>query len=270
MNKSDIITSTNNRYVKLTRSLQEKSWRRKRGLYLIEGLKLVAEAWQTGIPLEVVLYTPGFCREPRGSRLVGALQAAGNRCLAVSEKVMQAISATVTPSGIVGAAPLPACSLAELLRSPAPLLMVTDGLQDPGNLGTIWRTALGAGATGLILTRGSVDPFSPKVVRAAMGATFRLPVVTGVEPGDLVRELAAAGINLVVADVGAATVLWQADLCGPLALVVGSENHGPGTELLAAATAKVGIPLVGPVESLNAAAAAAILLYEAVRQRQGG
>lgn len=266
----DIITSTNNRYVKLARSLQEKSWRQKRGLYLIEGLHLVEEAWQTGVPLEFVLYTPAFEENPQGGVLVAALQAAGLRVLPVPDSIMQVISATVTPPGVVAVAPLPDCSLAELLHNPAPLLVIAAGLQDPGNLGTIWRTALGAGATGLILTHGSVDPFSPKVVRAAMGASFRLPVVTGVEPAVLATGLAAAGVKLVVADVGATTVLWQADLAGPLALVVGNENHGPGAELLAAATTKVGIPMVGPVESLNAAVAAAILLYEALRQRQGG
>ncbi|MDN5362074.1 MAG: methyltransferase, TrmH family, partial [Moorella sp. (in: firmicutes)] len=130
------------------------------------------------------------------------------------------------------------------------------------------RTALGAGATGLILTRGSVDPYNPKVVRAAMGATFRLPLAAGAEPSRLAREIRAAGLKLVVADVGAPLTLWQADLRPPLALVVGSENHGPGPEFLAAATARVGIPLVGPVDSLNAAVAAALLLYEALRQRQ--
>jgi len=264
----DIITSAGNRYVKLARSLKEKSWRQKRALYLIEGMHLLQEAWQTGAQLEVILYTPEFWQVARGRQLLVDLQATGNRCLAVSEKIMQEVSAMVTPPGVVAVAPAKGCSLAELLRAPAPLLVVAAGIQDPGNLGTIWRTALGAGATGLVLTRGSVDPFSPKVVRAAMGASFRLPVVTGVEPAVLVRELAADGINMVVADVGASTVLWQADLSGSLALVVGSENRGPGPELLAAASARVGIPLVGPAESLNAAVAAAILLYEAVRQRQ--
>ncbi len=264
----DMITSTSNRYVKLVRSLQEKSWRQKRGLYLIEGLHLVEEAWQRGTPLEVVLYTPAFSQDSRGSALLAALQAAGRRCLAVTDNIMGTISATVTPPGIVAAAPLPACSMAELLQVPAPLLVVAAGLQDPGNLGTIWRTALGAGATGLILTPGSVDPFSPKVVRAAMGASFGLPVVTGVEPAVLATELAAAGVKLVVADVGAPITFWQADLRGPLALAVGSENHGPGRELLDAAAARVGIPLVGQVESLNAAVAAALLLYEALRQRR--
>ncbi|MBC7325928.1 MAG: RNA methyltransferase, partial [Moorella sp. (in: Bacteria)] len=159
---------------------------------------------------------------------------------------------------------------ADLLAAPSPLLMIAAGIQDPGNLGTIWRTALGVGATGLVLTRGSVDPYNPKVVRAAMGATFRLPVVGGVEPAALAQELRAAGIKLVVADVAAPLVFWQADLSGSLALTVGSENHGPGGELLAAATARVGIPLAGPMESLNAAVAAALLLYEALRQRQAG
>ncbi|MDK2816464.1 MAG: methyltransferase, TrmH family [Moorella sp. (in: firmicutes)] len=264
----ELITSAANRYVKLARSLKERSWREKRGLYLIEGIHLLEEARQARIPLEVVLYSPQILAAPRGEQLVAGLQEAGYRCLAVTEELMQAISTTVTPPGVVAIAPFQASSLTRLLSRPSPLLMVAAGLQDPGNLGTIWRTALGAGATGLILTRGSVDPFNPKVVRAAMGATFKLPVVSGVEPATLVRELEACGIKLVVADVGAPLVFWQADLRPPLALAVGSENHGPGRELLAAATARVGIPMVRPVESLNAAVAAALLLYEALRQRQ--
>lgn len=264
----DLITSVTNRYVKLARSLKERSWREKKGLYLIEGIHLLEEARQAGIPLEVVLYSPQIFATSRGEQLVAGLQQAGYRCLAVTEELMVTMSSTVTPPGIVAVAPTRVFSLADLLAVPSPLLMIAAGIQDPGNLGTIWRTALGAGATGLVLTRGSVDPFNPKVIRAAMGATFKLPVVSGVEPAALVRELEACGIKLVVADVGASLVFWQADLSGSLALAVGSENQGPGGELLAAATARVGIPLVGPVESLNAAVAAALLLYEALRQRQ--
>ncbi|MEW8959734.1 MAG: RNA methyltransferase [Moorella sp. (in: firmicutes)] len=266
------ITSPDNRYVKLARSLKERSWREKKGLYLIEGIHLLEEALQAGTPLEVVLYGPQVFATLRGKRLVADLQGAGCRCLAVTEELMQAISTTVTPPGIVAVAPIQEQPLEALLKqvsSPSsPVFMIAAALQDPGNLGTIWRTALGAGAAGLILTRGCVDPYNPKVVRAAMGATFKLPVVSGVEPADLIRELKGAGVKLVVADVGAPVTFWQADLRGPLALAVGSENHGPGRELLDAAAARVGIPLVGPVESLNAAVAAALLLYEALRQRR--
>ncbi len=267
-----VITSINNRYVKLIRSLQERTWRRKRGFYLIEGPRLIGEARQTDIPLEVVLYTPAFGRERQGGRLVKLLRAGGNRCFQVTEKIMQTIGATVTPPGIVAAVPLPIYSLAELLQSntPDPLLLIADGLQDPGNLGTIWRTALGAGVSGLILTPGSVDPFNPKAIRAAAGATFKLPVVTGIKSDNLIKKLKAAGFRLVVADVRAKAVLWQTDFSGRLALAVGSENQGPSGELLAAADIKVSIPLMGPVESLNAAVAAAVLLYETVRQRQQG
>ncbi len=265
----DFITSPANRYVKLARSLQDRSWRERKGLYLIEGIHLLEEARQARVPLEVVLYSPQVFSTIRGERLVAGLREAGYRCLAVTGELMAAMSSTVTPPGIVGIAPIPIADLAGILAAPLPLLMIAAGIQDPGNLGTIWRTALGAGATGLVLTRGSVDPFSPKVVRAAMGASFRLPVAGGVEPYALARELRAAGIRLVVADVGAPLVFWQADLRGPLALAVGSENHGPGPELVAAASARVGIPLAGPVDSLNAAVAAALLLYEALRQRRG-
>lgn len=269
-----LITSPNNRYVKLARSLQDRSWREKKGFYIVEGIHLVEEALQAGTPLEVILYSRRIFTTPRGEKLVAGLQRAGYQCLAVTEELMASISTTMTPPGIVAIVPIPEKSLAALLaedrpHSTTPLLVIAAGIQDPGNLGTIWRTALGAGATGLILTRGSVDPYNPKVVRSAMGATFRLPVVCGVEPALLARELREARLKLVVAEVGAPLTLWQVDLRPPLALIVGSENHGPGPELLAAATDRVGIPLVGPVDSLNAAVAAALLLYEALRQRQG-
>ncbi|MGI9861852.1 RNA methyltransferase [Moorella naiadis] len=269
-----LITSPTNRYVKLARSLQERSWRAKKGLYLIEGVHLLEAALQAGASLEVILYSPRIFTTPRGEKLVAGLQRAGCHCLAVTEEIMAGISTTMTPPGIVAVVPMQEKKPADLLavarpQSTSPLLLIiAAGIQDPGNLGTIWRTALGAGATGLILTRGCVDPYNPKVVRAAMGATFRLPVAVGVEPSRLARELREAGLKLVIADVGAPLTFWQADLRPPLALVVGSENHGPGPELLAAATDRVGIPLVGPVDSLNAAVAAALLLYEALRQRQ--
>lgn len=131
------------------------------------------------------------------------------------------------------------------------------------------RTALAAGATGVVLTTGTVDLYNEKVVRATQGAIFRLPVVTGMEAGALAARLLRAGLRLVVADVRGDTVYYQADLTGPLALVLGNENRGPGDELVQVAKVKVRIPLWGTIESLNAAVAAGILLYEVARQRLG-
>ncbi|MDK2821353.1 MAG: methyltransferase, TrmH family [Clostridia bacterium] len=263
------ITSINNRYIKLARSLRERSVRNKKGFYLIEGIHLLEEARISGIPLEAVFFSPKALKNSQGYQLAKDLDRAGYRCLMITEELMEVISTAVTPPGVLAIAPIPATDLNELLKDNVSLIVVADGIQDPGNLGTIWRTALGAGAKGLVLTHGSVDPFNPKVVRSAMGATFKLPVVTDKKPKELVEKLFSAGLKVVVADVGASVPLWQVDLTEPLALVVGNENKGPDPELTAAASGRVIIPMVGPLESLNVSVAAAILLYETVRQRQG-
>jgi TrmH family RNA methyltransferase len=155
----------------------------------------------------------------------------------------------------------------DAIRSAVPLVLVVEGLRDPGNMGTILRSAEAFGATGVITTPRTVDPFSTKVVRASMGSAFRLPIVEKVEIEKAVKQMRAAGLTIIATSTRASRVVTEEDLARPAAILVGSEAVGLSEKALALADTCVRIPLIGPVESLNAAIAATILLYEAARQR---
>jgi TrmH family RNA methyltransferase len=186
----------------------------------------------------------------------------GERWLA-SEHALKAAADTVTPQGIVAVIPVPAAP-AEI--GPLPLVLVLDGLQDPGNLGTILRSAWAAGAGAVVTTPGTADPYSPKVVRAGMGAHFHLALLPE-QPWPQIARL-VAGRQVLLAEARGGTPYDQVAWSQPTALIIGSEAHGSGPEARALATATVSIPLAEGVDSLNAAVAASILLFEARRQRQ--
>jgi TrmH family RNA methyltransferase len=274
------ISSTENPQVRLARSLLEPAGRRRQGAFLVEGLRLVEGAAAAGAP-RLVLYAPPFGqRGGRERRLLLALRRMGCPVRPVTERVLAQATDTVTPQGIVAVMPLPGegdpragvPAGAGDGEGGAPLVLVLDGVADPGNAGTLLRAAAGAGATAVLATRGTVDLFSPKVVRAGAGAHFLLPLRTGLDWEALSRAL-PAGCRVLLADAGATTPYWEADWTGPTAVVVSSEAHGASAEAVQLAEeergGRVGIPVRG-IESLNVAVAGSVLLFEAVRQRCGG
>jgi TrmH family RNA methyltransferase len=180
--------------------------------------------------------------------------------IVVPDVLMATISATETPQGVIGVFPMPE---REPLRPAPQLTVVADGVQDPGNLGTMIRSAAASGASQVLCTRGTVDPYNPKVVRAAAGAHFLVPI-------RFAEDLAAAveGSTVYVAEIGPGTPIDQVDWTVPSSVIIGSEAHGPGAEARSLASLPISIPMVNSVESLNAGVAASIILYEAFRQRR--
>ena len=261
-----LVTSLQNPVVKEVRALYSKKARRAAGQAVVEGVHPLEEAVRAGWRVVTVLYAPRLQARPEGQDLLHRLEQAGARLVAVTEEVLDRVAETETPQGVVATVVVREATLAEVAR-PGGLLVVCDGLQDPGNLGTIWRTAHAFGAAGLVLTAGSVEPFSPKIIRSATGSVFHLPVVTGLEPVRALAALRKAGYGVAVADAGAGLPPDRQDLTGSLALVIGSEAAGPSAGFLENADARLRIPMPGEAESLNAAVAGAILLYEAARQR---
>ena len=259
MNRGAVVTSLQNPAVRLARKLTRRSARAREGAFLIEGPKAVAEAIDVGLDLRHVFVGPDNALE--GVTGLGA----DAPLVRVTDDIMRAISDTVTPQGVVAVARLPRATLDELTESSGDLVLVLAGVRDPGNAGTLVRSALGAGLRTIVFTADSVDPFGPKTVRASAGALFRMNVV--LEPSfDLVADrLRAAGRTLVGTAAGAATSAYEADLTRPLALVLGNEAWGlpPGLDLDEA----IAIPMPGPLESLNVGIAGSLLLFEAVRQR---
>lgn len=258
-----MITSSRNPKIQSIRLLNARSReRRESGAFVVEGVRLVEEALSAGWPARLVLHTADL--EPRGQAVVEGFAARGVTVETVSDHVMRHASDTQTPQGLL--------AVLEIQPFPFPekpgFIFIPDGVRDPGNLGSMLRTAAAAGVDMVCLPEGTVDVYSPKVVRAGMGAHFRLPLFTGSwqQIGGLLERSRAA---VYLAAAGQSLPYTQADFRLPLALVVGGEAAGAGEQALALAHQQVHIHMPGGVESLNAAAAAAVLMFEVVRQRTG-
>jgi RNA methyltransferase, TrmH family len=254
-----MITSSSNAKIKLVRSLQGRSRHRKaENAFIAEGVRLVEEAAEVGWPMEFALFDETLSE--RGLALVNRLKEKGDLDISqIPSALMAEISDTESPQGILAVLahqqlPLP---------QPPSFLLIADQIRDPGNMGTLLRTAEAAGANGVLLAPGTVDAFSPKVVRAGMGAHFRLPVrdQSWEEIQSVVKDL-----PVFLAESGEGLPLWLADFQQPLALLIGGEAFGASPQGRSLATQKVTIPLPGRAESLNAAIAAGILIAEVLRQ----
>lgn len=256
-----MITSVANEKVKYVRSLYRRRVRYRERHFVIEGVRLVDEALRAGIVPALVFYSEEVDALPGGQELLAKIQKRGSPAFAVSEKVMKALADTVSPQGILAVVPF-----AELAPPLSPSLgLVVDGLRDPGNLGAILRSANAAGVEQVILARETVDPYNPKVVRGAMGAHFRLPIVALSWP-EIAETL--AGVQVLLADARAKRAYYEVDWTRPSALIIGGEAYGASQEAMELATATIAIPMHGGAESLNAAVAASIILFEAARQRR--
>lgn len=262
MPASAVITSRTNPRVKQLRAALAGNARLADGLIAIEGPNLIGEALRSNIPVSTV-----FIAE--GTSLPHSLPA-GVELLHLSREVFGSASSTETPQG-----------MAALLEPPDlmvpldgnPLLLIAAGLQDPGNLGTLIRSAEAFGAAGVLLTPGTVSPWNGKTMRASAGSIFRVPVQT-IELNEL-ATLSARGIRLLAAVTGdsaphyaSSVPITQLDLTGACAFLIGNEGVGLSADLLALTETRITIPTPGPVESLNAAVAGSLLLYEASRQRR--
>jgi TrmH family RNA methyltransferase len=257
-----MITSTRNDKIRLVRSLQaRRRARRKEGRFVIEGMRLCREAIRAGAVPDFVLTTPAAQEDERVVALLADWTAVGVPHYQVADDVMEACSDTETPQGVLAVVPIPHPPLPRQ----ATLTLILDRLRDPGNLGTILRTALGAGVDQVLLPPGTVDPLNPKVVRAGAGAQFRLPIAP--RGWDEIAP-AVSGCQVYVAAADGRRSYTEVDWRGPVALIVGGEAFGAGERAYGLSDETVFIPMASGVESLNAAVATAVLLFEAVRQRR--
>jgi TrmH family RNA methyltransferase len=256
-----VITSTANDSVKYVRSLHRRRFRYQEKSFLAEGLRTVEEAIRAGVRPASFFHTPALAELPRAQLLLSQAERQGVPVRVVSEPVMAAMSDTVTPSGILAVLPMSEPTL----PSPLTWALVLDRVRDPGNLGTILRSALAAGVELVIASRGTVDVYSPKVVRAAMGAHFRLRFRLD-QPWPAIQDL-LQGLRVLGARPRAASPYWEIDWRQATALWIGGESEGASPEAAALITDYVTIPMRENVESLNTAVAAGVLLFEAARQR---
>ncbi len=265
-----MITARSNPVVRQARALKERRGRITFGQYPIEGVRLVEEALDRGAFLGLVLYHEPLLRSTeRGSLLFERLRTLSCPGGAVSLDLLADVCDTVHPAGVMAALPLPPERHVPALSMRSGLSVVLGEIQDPGNAGSILRTAAAAALDGVIATTGTVDLFAPKVVRAGMGAHLRLELRNGLS-WDALEPWLASQAQIVVADSHASLMMGEIDWRVPTVLVLGNEAHGsllPRAEGLDLPVREVAIPMPGGSESLNVAAAAAVLIYEALRQR---
>jgi RNA methyltransferase, TrmH family len=293
-----LITSRDNRWLKEFRVALRGGLPTESGHVGVEGVRLVEEALRSGCPVEAVLFSEsGERHRERLAPLIGRPEIAFPT-LRTTDRLFEGLADTEHPQGIAALVKPRETSFDDLVRTPenacAPLLVVLAGVQDPGNVGTILRTAAAFGATGAATAAsgisGTASPFSPKALRASAGAALHIPILAGMSLAILLTQFKIAGIRTLASSVheqpgsppfavGAqhpaphhgeiAPLLapWEVDWCQPVALLVGNEGAGLPEELERTADARIRIPMASGVESLNAAAAAAVVFYEAARQR---
>jgi RNA methyltransferase, TrmH family len=260
----EIVTSRANPLVKRLRALLGDSARS--GLAVLEGFKLVEEALDAGIEIVECAVAPDV-PDGRHAALVARLEGGGAAVRILAPDVLGALAEAETSQGIVAIARRPAFDEGRIFHG-TPLIVVGVGIQNPGNVGALLRTAEAAGATGAYFTSESADPMSWKALRGSMGSAFRVPHVSGLGAADMFARLAAHGVT-TIATVAAGGERYDAmDLAGPVAMLFGNEGAGLPAELAERAGRRVAIPMAQPVESLNVAVAAGILLFEAARQRR--
>lgn len=235
-------------------------------LSLLDGWHLVGEAVDAGLEIESVALSIDP-HDADAQAYAARLTNGGTPVWRVSASVMEALSPVRTPSGVVALARQRVVDEAHLVRPAPALVLVCVDMQDPGNVGATIRAAEAGGATGVVLTGESADPWGWKALRAAMGSTFRVPVVRNADIVDACTRLRARGLRIVATVPRSGVPMNDVDLRSPTALLLGGEGHGLSAELLTRADAGVSVPMQAPVESLNVAVAAALLVYEARRQR---
>jgi TrmH family RNA methyltransferase len=260
------ITSPANQQVKWAHRVREG---REPALILVEGERLVEECLAAGLELHASFYLPSSSK--RLSALLDQLRRLGGPIYETGQTAFSMITDTITSQGIAVIASRPMRTPEDLFyprHGHPPLIVGLDQMADPGNLGTIIRTAEGAGASGVVALPGSANAFSPKTLRASMGSAFRLPVVTGLELDQLLAISRSYHLQLIAAAVDGALEYTGFDWRAPALIFFGNEAHGLSQEVHDECTIRVRVPLHPPVESLNVAAAAAAILFEAARQRR--
>ena len=235
------------------------------GAMLLDGEHVIDEALESGVTIDVAAFGERLGSGPLADRV----QRAGVKIVLVTDAVLDAISPVKTPSGVVGIARRPDERLEDFFARKPQLIAMLHDVQDPGNVGAVVRAAEGCGATGVICGDGTADPFGWKALRGAMGSAFRLPVGARQQLNEAIVMARAKGLRVFATTTRGGTPLPHCDLRRPSAIIFGGEGAGLPDDLLQAADARLTIPMQPPVESLNVAIAAALVFYEAARQRQG-
>ncbi len=262
----EAISSAANPRIRAAADLRDRRTRDRTGRIVVDGAREIGRALDAGVAVETLFACPALCRSDECRALLARFPPGDRRVVAVTEVAFGRIAFGDRADGVVAVAVAPAVDLERLRLPAAPLVAVVEGLEKPGNLGAILRSADGAGVDAVIAADPTTDLYNPNAIRASLGTIFRLPVATASSEQTL-AWLRERGIRPVLARVDGATLHTAADLTGPLAIVVGSEAAGLTDRWAGPDVVSVRLPMLGAADSLNVSVAAAILFYEARRQR---
>jgi len=255
-----VITSAQNSKIKLVRALLGRAKaRREGGAFVAEGVRLLEEAATRDWRFRFALYDDSL--NDRGRLLVERLASRGVEVEEIAENLMKSLSDTDTPQGVLAVLEVSGQPISSLLN----FVLIPDQIRDPGNLGTLLRSAAAAGVQTVLLPPETTDAFAPKVIRSGMGAHFRLPIHS-MEWEEIAQMGKSANMQIFLADMDGKSC-WETDLRQPLALIIGGEAEGASEQARKLASQQISIPMVGKVESLNAGVAGSVLMFEVVRQR---
>ena len=259
---TDLISSAANPVVKRMRLLSDRKHRRREGAFVVEGIQPVWRAVEAGADVEVLVVAPALVGS-RAAELIVGQEAAGTRVAKVTGELFARLSARDGPSGLAAIVRARVPALASLPVTADAVFVALHEVGNPGNLGTIIRTADAAGAAGVVLVGPAADPFDPAAVKASMGALFAVPVARAADTAELFAWAAGSGVSVTTTSAKAERSFWEAGYPRPLVLLLGSEGAGLPDDVLAAGDEQVRIPMTGTAESLNLAVAAGLLLYQA-------
>jgi TrmH family RNA methyltransferase len=262
------ITSVQNPRVKAAVRLRDRKERDEQGRIIIDGVREMSRALGSGVDVVELFYAPELCREQEHERLLERAEQAGVELLAVTPQVMEKLAFGDRVEGVVAVARRPQRTLADLKITSDSLVAIVEGVEKPGNLGAIVRTADAIGMAALIVADGRMDLYNPNAIRASLGAVFAVPVCSA-STESVLAWLRQNAFRLIAARVDGSMEYTQADFRGPVAIALGSEAYGLSQPWRADDILGVRLPMVGSVDSLNLSATAAVLFYEALRQRRG-
>ena len=265
----NVVTSRENAYIKELKSLKDKKHRDDKGLFFIEGLRFVEEALKEEIKISRIFVSESFCSGQTERDDAGMLDACGCDVFMLPDRLFKEVADTEAPQGILAVIPKMDQNIESVFKDNS-LIVLLDSIQDPGNLGTIIRTADAAGATGVVLSKGCVDVYNPKVLRSTMGSVFHIPVYSSRNFIQTIRYIKSKGIKVFAAYPDGASSCFDADMTKGTAILIGNEANGISPEAASESDELVKIPMQGRAESLNASIASAVFLFEAVRQRMCG
>jgi TrmH family RNA methyltransferase len=265
-----MITSHRNPLIKQIKRLRQKKYRQQEGAFFAEGLRLVLSAVEAGAPIETIVYCSKYLTSDAGWQMLTEQEAAGRPCLELAPELFESVSSRDNPVGIGAVIGTTSTALEELAFEKEDVLVALFDVAEPGNLGTIIRTADATGVAGLILLGNSVDPSHPKAVKASMGSLFSVPIIQLPDPGKLWPWAAESGLHTIATSARAKSSYWQAQYRFPALLIMGSERQGLPAQALAQADQAVTIPMTGSATSLNLALATGLVLFELRRRSSVG